>query len=215
MATNNNAPRSLGNSSYIDLADKVTTLEMLNLYPEEGRTIWNVDDKHLYVYNGTEWEDLASHHDTGWGLYGNPALTQATPLTVEESSELIIPINTALIEVQLPSDVTSFVNLNTYTVYPKSNNDIINFNLSLTASSSANNGIADMIIKSGGQSFRRQRMNFTKGHSTEQGFNFTSTQYVSQQIETNGFQIYISSVTGNTSVHDVNLLITRLFKSHL
>ena len=215
MAINNNAPRSLGNSSYIDLADRVTTLEMLSLFPEEGRTVWNVDDKHLYVYNGAEWEDVSFHHDTGWGLYGNPALTHATPLLIASSSESIIPINTALIETQLPSGVTSFVNTSTYVVYPQSNNDVVNFNLSLTASSSSNSGIADMIIKSGGQVFRRQRMNFTKGSNTDQGFNFTSTQYVNQQIETNGFQIYISSVTGNTSVHDVDLLVTRIFKSHL
>lgn len=220
---NLNTSRDIGNSSLEDRADRITTAQMNALYPEEGRTIYNTDDNVLMFYDGTQWLALVSTEymenyagiyraEQGWGIYANSNYTHLAPFAVAEGNTTLLDFNAAdSVETHLPGDVTSFLDPATNTFTPVGLNSVYMFNLFVEASSSANDGLAFFEIYSNGNKFRDEVMNFAKGANTHQGFNFSSTQVVSQPILDNGFNIRFKAEVGSLELHDIKLTITKLF----
>ena len=211
--TNNNSQRSFSNSSFETSPDVVTSNQIAGLTPEIGAQIYDKDSKQLKAWDGTRWIPFMTRSATGWGLYGNTTITEIAPLTIPEDDTTLFPFNEVLLETNLPADVDTFLDPLNNKILPRYESDVFNFNLSFKAKSSKNAGSGDFIVQSDGIPFRTQRFLFSKGLNTEQGFNFISTQYVSEYLASNGFRIYIKAVNGNLEIYDAQVLVTRIYKS--
>ena len=58
--TQNNAPSTRNNSSYIDAADVLSLSEINALEPEKGKQVYDSDNNLLRYYNGVEWKEVTN-----------------------------------------------------------------------------------------------------------------------------------------------------------
>jgi len=152
---------------------------------------------------------LVSLDDTGWGSYADTVYTEASPFSVAEATDTVVPNNAGTkIETHKPRDVATFYNGATIT---GRNGDGI---------------IVSVVLKAKPTSVAAQSMDFwfdigdgigrifphiegfPKGNGIERPINFSISGYTLDTWESNGATLYVSA-DGPIEIYDISYVITR------
>ena len=151
--------------------------------------------------------------DTGWGDYVDTVFTSGSPFLVTADTDTVLPNNKgAVIEIQKPTDVTTFYNGTTIT---GRNGDgvLITVDCKLLPTGAGTTTVEVWFDIGGGVGQLYKRItSFPKGVGVERPLNFTVSGYTLGTWEANGATVYIRA-NGTMSVYDIRYLITRTHKA--
>lgn len=153
---------------------------------------------------------------TGWAIYNDSQYTQASPLVINEGVTTKITINGATsIKNQLPNDVSDWWNSTTNKITPSLAGDSYIVNLRFTATSSSNTGLADVEVDIGGtlNVIDGSTVSLRKGTGNTQRVSLKFDLYAASTFISNGGEIKLRSIDGNTSIYNISVKITRVHKS--
>ncbi len=181
-----------------------------------------------------DWNDVKSvvnsHADalesgaswSGWGAYSDTQYPDdQTTFTVNSDTDTILPNNSVTRrENQLPTDITSFVDVIDLGAYEHSRirgkeNDSIDTLVYFKAIPSSNDQWVDVWLELGGAvgQIYRQTFSFPKGTGTERSVVYTlASLYQSATWEANGATIYIRS-NHTLQIYDIDMNVDRSHKA--
>lgn len=189
----------------------------LNEVVDGSYIINNKNSVHIFYYLGENgWiSKNIEKRDTGWASYSDTNYSSISPLIINEN-------DTSVLENNAGSSITSYLPDGIFSFYDSILNKIILENVGdsyvmrvdFKASSSALNGLAyiKLNIKGTQNVILQKFITFPKGSDLIHDFSFTFNFYSLHDLVSNGGEIKIESVSGNTSIHDVIFLITRVHK---
>ena len=177
-----------------------------------------------------DWNDVKSvvnsHADniealnggSGWALYADSEHTSESPLVVEEGQTVQLTNNAnTVIDTYLPNGVTSFYDNVSDRVYAQSVGDAYIIRISFEAETNNNNGYAEINFNIGvseGQNIILTKdINFPRGTGSVRAFTSSSVVYSLDAFVANGCAFEIRSITGETSIFNINFMIARIHKA--
>lgn len=207
---------------YAVVADRVTTSERLLLEPVEGAVVFDVTLNAYAAYRDGGWQIFNDSNSvgTGWAQYKDNQYTSGSPLVVSASSTTTIDNNSAsTITSHLPTGVVSFYDNTSSRITPESVGDAYLLRIDFTAYTSSPSGLAKIKIDIGDgitpNVIVERGFTFPKGTGSgnAQDYSTTTMLYSLSTFLANGALIQIESLTGTTSIYDVNFVITRVHKA--
>lgn len=150
---------------------------------------------------------------TGWGFYSDTQYTEASPLVVTAGSRVALPNNKGtVIESHLPTGITTLYDGTRIT--PQKVGDGYELRIGFKAKTSSNNGgfLVDLDISAAGDGSNvilERSSRFLRGTNTEQKFSFTSSLFSLNTFVANGGLLTFESITGNSSIYEINYLIKK------
>ena len=160
--------------------------------------------------------DVRLSEHTGWAIYNDSAHTSSSPLVSSLGVRTKITNNASVvINDQLPVGVSSFWDSSANKITPDGSGDSYIINIRFVAVSTSNQGLADIEIDIGGNQtvVSGSTISMRKGTGAAQRINLNFDVYTGDTFLENGGEIYITSIDGDTSIHDVRLKITRVHKA--
>lgn len=155
---------------------------------------------------------------TGWAQYKDDQYTSSSPLVIPQGSTVTLGNNAAsVIESQLPDGVSSFYDESTNEILGISSGDALLVRIDVTAFTSSQNGLAKVRFDIAGSQgvILNKTISFPKGTGLSNANEFSSTSFV-YSLDTfvaNGCELKIESITGQTSIFDVNYVVGRWHKT--
>lgn len=148
------------------------------------------------------------------GYYTDDQYTVSSPLAV----------NSGAGRVQLTNNESDFIDGNSATEFPLgmwdnnkligvNNKDVFTTEIRFNAKSSAVNGYFTIDLDIG-TVIRKESLAFYKSANTEQSFAIVLNYFSAATFISNGCEVFIESLNGNTSIYDIKILITRIHKGY-
>ena len=197
-----------------------------------GNFIFKTDDSTLYVYTGFQWQavpkdasnigDIARAEvdsSTGWAQYKDNQYTSGSPLVIAAGDTAVITINNGggVINSQLPLGVDSLWDSFNNKIIPQASGDAYLIRIDFTTFTNNNNGLANLLLDIGGSQgvIVKRLINFPRGTGIGNSRDYSSTTliYTLGTFFANGGQLKVTSITGTTSIYDINLVISKIHRS--
>lgn len=153
---------------------------------------------------------------TGWAQYSDNVYTVGSPLTINQGVSTKLTNNAATsITTQLPEGVTGFWSNSTNKITPENDGDFYQVNVRFTGESSVADGVFDVYVDIGApmNEIVRETRTFRKGAGNPQDFNFTFQLFSASTFVANGGEIYVESISGDTDVYDIQIIINRVHEA--
>lgn len=196
-----------------------------------GNFIYKESDSTLYVYTGYQWQAVPkdaqdigaiaeAYRDsaTGWAKYTYGQYTIGSPLVITAGDTATITINNAsTITSQLPLGVDSLWDSANNKIIPENSGDAYLIRIDFITYTNNNNGLANYLLDIGGSQgvILKRLINFPRGTGSGNARDYSTTTmvYALNTFVANGGEIKITSITGTTTIYDINLVITRIHKA--
>jgi hypothetical protein len=210
------------NTRYAVVADKMSTAERLASAPREGVIVYDTDLDLFAAYKGSDWQLFNDGNSigTGWAQYKDDQYTSGSPLSVAEGNTVTIDNNGgSTIKSHLPTGITDFYDVATSKITPENSGDAYNIRIDFSAYTSSPSGLAQLKIDIGDgitpNVIVTRAFTFPKGTGSGNAtkFSTTTTFYSLGTFLANGGAVQVESLTGNTTLYDVNFVITRTHKA--
>lgn len=153
------------------------------------------------------------YNTTGWGYYVDTAYTEGSPLSIAAGNVAVLANNAGtVIESELPSDVATFYNGSR--VQGTNSGDGLEMRINFKAKTTSNTGAFAVIFDisaagDGTNIISKRSSSFVRGTATEQSYSFSTSLFSLNSFVANGCLISFESITGTSSVYDINFLIKR------
>lgn len=201
--------------------EKLKVSEYGAAYDVSGNLIYKTSDSSVYYSNGSEFTKLLSSSQevvTGWAQYNGDFYDTDNKLVVTEGDTSTLYVNnSSVINSQLPIGVSSFYNESDTTIIGVNSGDAYLLRVSFKASSSINNGRAELLLDIGASPQRiiilGRNIGLSRGSNVTQTISSTSSIYSLNTFVANGCKVKIYADDGNISVWDISFLITRVHKA--
>jgi hypothetical protein len=199
--------------------DKMTTSERTSSQLRDGVIVYDTDLNAYYkVVNGVWVAEPTSASDTGWAQYKDTAYTSGSPLTVTQGSTVTLANNAgSTITSHLPSGVTAFYDGTTNKITPENSGDFYEVRIDFNAWTDNNNGLAVVKLDIGGSMgvILQRLVNFPRGTGSGNVRSYSTTTgiYTLDTFLANGGTLQIESITGTTTIYDINFVINRTHKA--
>lgn len=192
---------------------------------DPGKSAYEIAVDNGFV--GTEAEWLATFEpSTGWGNYPDSQYTSGAPFSLTGATDTILPNDSggAVVETQLPADVSSFVEVvpaatsglaYDHTKITGRDGDGILITIDLVAvPTNAGTTYIEFWFNIGGGvgELYRRIITFPKGVGVARPINFTVSGYTLNTWEANGATVYVRS-ENSADLYDIRYLITRTHKA--
>lgn len=154
---------------------------------------------------------------TGGAQYKDSALTSGAPLVVTQGSRAIITNNSnSVIDVNVPVDFTSGMIDSSGKLLAVNPKDYFSTEIRFKAKSSVISGIMGIQIDIGGSLnvIREAHVNLHKTANTESTFALVMNYFSGSTFVSNGGTIYLSAISGNISMYDVEVIPMRVHKGY-
>jgi len=218
--TNQDTTRNVYNKSYEVRPDLVSDDDILANFKEVGRIFFDETDGFNKYWDGSSFISLAGDNTNGWAQYKDDQYTSGSPLVINSGSTTTIDNNSATsITSQLPIGVDSFYDNATSRITPENSGDAYLLRVDFSAFTSSPSGLAKVKIDIGDgitpNVILERSFTFPKGTGLSNATNYSTTTsiYSLGTFLANGGLVQVESVTGNTSVYDINFVITRVHKA--
>jgi hypothetical protein len=178
---------------------------------ENGSMYYSTSLNKLRVYEDGVYQNIVSNPH-GWIQYTSDNYTEASPIVIAAGSTETLWLNCSTInDAYKPSGIDSLYNRADSTIISNqlgAYGDLrIDFKAKTTAATAAN---FDVILDIGLATMVYEDTEiFSEGINTEQRFSVNTPYYTLATFLANGAKIKIKSSTGNTSIYDVRLLISK------
>lgn len=161
---------------------------------------------------------VSVEESTGWAQYKDDQYTSGSPLVISAGATTTLDNNAgSTITTQLPVGVTALYDSLTNKITPENSGDAYLVRVDFTAFTSSPSGLAKLQIDIGGAQGIIIDRGFTfpkgTGSGNAQDYSMTSLVYSLSTFVANGGTVQIESVTGDTSVYDINFVISRVHKA--
>lgn len=157
-----------------------------------------------------------AYNFTGWEQIKDTAYTSGSPLVINTGVVgKILNNGGAIVNTQIPSDVTTFWNTTTNKIKAFNNGDAYTLSLRFKASMNVANGIADIDINIGGalNKISSETILFSKGSGVVQSFDIDLSYFTGTTFIANEGIIEVTPVNGNISIYDIVLVFFRTHKA--
>lgn len=162
-----------------------------------------------------DWQ--ANDPGTGWASYTDATWTVGSPFSVTQGDNDKMPFFwETVVDPQLPTGVDSLFNrLDTTLV--GFNGDAYSVRIQFKAKTSVNNGYASISFDIGTPAspivITKRVVTFPRGSNIEHNFSITTDLFAGSTFESNGCSVFLEAGSGNLSMYDINVMITRTHKA--
>ena len=206
---------------YAVQCDRMTTNERLAGQIKDGVVVYDTDLNAYYKVVGGAWvEEPVDANDigTGWAQYSDTVYTSGSPLLVTQGTEVALTNNAgSTITSNLPTGVTAFYDGTTNLITPENSGDAYMLRVDFSAWNTVTEGYGVVKLDIGGGIgvILNRSVQFPRGSGSGNVRLFTSSSliYTLGTFIANGGTLTFESVRGNTSIYDINFVISRVHKA--
>lgn len=158
--------------------------------------------------------DAKFANETGWSQHSDSQYTVGSPLVINAGTSAVLTNNnTSSITTHLPFGITTFLNANKIT--PIKDGDFYAIEIRFKAKSSSPNGRIKVKLDIGGAQgvIREEREQLEDGSGVEQAIAIPMFVYSGSTFVSNGGEIKIDSLVGNTSIYDITFIVCKCSSS--
>lgn len=150
----------------------------------------------------------ALYDATGWATYEDGQYTSGSPFTVAQGVTSALPNDADTVtDSQLPAGWTPY---SAGVINGEDLGDLLLIDVHFTASSSANDGAFDVILDNGHE--QRKTIVFRRNAVTNVHFCTSFVLPVDAAVMADGATLSVESISGNTSIWDIEYTIARIHK---
>lgn len=150
----------------------------------------------------------------GWKFIQDGRYTSASPLSINSGVKTKITFNLSQLAYQDGKLLDLAYNQTSNKFLPSQVGATYMTNFRFKAKSSSQNNIVDVTLESPSVSFNpivADTVTFNKSANTEQFISITQPIFITQDVITNGLEIYITPNGGTLSVYDYSMFIQKTF----
>lgn len=213
------AQRTLVNIVKNLVTDNTISYADIGSFEDRHGNPWNEETFRDFLDSNTGTDGVLYYaNSTGWGVYGDNALTEGTPLSLTGGAAYVnLPNNAASkIETQKPVDIDTFYD-ESITKITGRNGDGLNITLSFAVKPTTNQVTMVTVVPDIGgaigeiEDYARD-VSFSKGQNVEQRYLSSFDVYTLDTWEANGAQLKIKA-DQNCEIYNVRYLLTRTHKA--
>jgi hypothetical protein len=162
-------------------------------------------------------ENFADLYQTagGWAIYNDSQYTLSNPLVISQGVTLTMPNNAnTVINTYLPAGVVNLWNNSTSKITPQNIGDYYIATFRFKAKNSAAFGLFETAIDLGGAAgiLFKETQNMSNTALVEQTYAIVIPMYIGADFKLNGGIPKVKSISGNTSIYDIEFQFARIHK---